>query len=189
MKRVIMLRHGPTHAKTMIGWTDLPADLSDHRALARLDAQLPEAVVVSSDLDRAVQTANAVQKTRARLPHDPALRELHFGAWENQLWADVNARDPDGIRQFWEQPGDTRAPGGESWNDLMGRVTGAVDRLISSHDTVIIVAHFGAILAQAQRAAGWTAQEAFAHKVEPLSMTESVLGPEGWRLEYLGRAP
>lgn len=186
MKRVLMLRHGPTHAKAMIGWTDLPADLSDHAAIARLAAALPAAPVVSSDLTRAVTTADAVQGARPRLPHDPALREIHFGTWENRLWADVNAEDPQAIHAFWDQPGETAPPGGESWNSLMARVTGAVDALLSTHDTVIVVAHFGAILAQAQRAAGWTPQEAFRHKLEPLSLTETRRGPDGWRLERLG---
>lgn len=186
MKRVFMLRHGPTHAKAMIGWTDLPADLSDAPALARLRAHLPAAPVVSSDLIRAVATADAVQGARPRLPHDPALRELHFGAWENRRWDDVNAEDPARIRAFWEDPGAPAPPGGESWNTVLARVTGAVDALLAAHDTVIVVAHFGAILAQAQRAAGWPATEAFRHKVAPLSVTETVRGPGGWRLERIG---
>lgn len=186
MKRVFMLRHGPTHARQMIGWTDLPADLSDHRALQRLRAALPDAPVVSSDLIRAVGTAHAIQGARPRLPHDPALREMHFGAWENRMWSEVNAQDPAAIRAFWEDPGDIQAPDGESWNMLLARVTGAVDRLLDSHDTVIVVAHFGAILAQAQRAAGWSAQDAFAHKIEPLSLTETRRENGAWRLTRLG---
>lgn len=39
--RLWWVRHGPTHAKTFIGWTDRPADLSDTAALARLAAFLP----------------------------------------------------------------------------------------------------------------------------------------------------
>ncbi|MCX8953857.1 histidine phosphatase family protein, partial [Ruegeria sp. NA] len=36
MTRLHLVRHGPTHAKTMVGWSDLPADLSDTAALRRL---------------------------------------------------------------------------------------------------------------------------------------------------------
>ena len=55
MSRFFWVRHGPTHAKTMVGWSDLPADLSDTARLARLSAHLPDgAPVVSSDLVRAV---------------------------------------------------------------------------------------------------------------------------------------
>ena len=81
MTRFWWVRHGPTHAKTMVGWQDAPADLSDQRALARLSEYLPqEAVVISSDLIRASATADAIESRRKRLPHDPALREIHFGA-------------------------------------------------------------------------------------------------------------
>jgi len=34
MTTLWLVRHGPTHAKAMIGWTDLPADLSDAGAIA-----------------------------------------------------------------------------------------------------------------------------------------------------------
>ena len=34
------VRHGPTHRKEMVGWSDVPADLSDTAALARLLRQL-----------------------------------------------------------------------------------------------------------------------------------------------------
>ena len=61
MTTLWMVRHGPTHAKAMIGWTDLPADLSDTDAIARLRTELPDAPIVSSDLIRAVATADALQ--------------------------------------------------------------------------------------------------------------------------------
>ena len=55
------VRHGPTHEKTFVGWRDVPADLSDHAQIARLDAHLPkEALMVSSDLIRCVATADAI---------------------------------------------------------------------------------------------------------------------------------
>jgi hypothetical protein len=73
MTRFWLVRHGPTHAKTMIGWTDLAADLSDTGALQRLAAHLPPgAPVISSDLSRAIATADALGPDRPRLPHDPA---------------------------------------------------------------------------------------------------------------------
>ncbi|MEN8741466.1 MAG: histidine phosphatase family protein, partial [Phaeobacter gallaeciensis] len=66
MTRLFLVRHGPTHAKSMVGWSDLPADLSDSAALHRLSAALPEdALVVSSDLSRAADTASAIQGDRA----------------------------------------------------------------------------------------------------------------------------
>ena len=171
MTRFWLVRHGPTHAKSMIGWTDLPADLSDTAALARLNAHLPpDAPVVSSDLQRAVATADALSP-RPRMAHDPALREIHFGQWEARPFAEVEAETPARIRAFWEAPGDNRPPGGESWNDLAARAHAALDRLQGTAPDIIIVAHFGPILAALQRANGMTALQVFAHKIDNLSVT------------------
>lgn len=177
MTRFWLVRHGPTHAKAMIGWTDLPADLSDSAALQRLSAHLPAgAPVISSDLSRAIVTADALGP-RPRLPHDPALREIHFGQWERRGFAEVEAEDPALIRAFWEAPGDIRAPGGESWNDLTSRTWDALDRLHGQAADLIVVAHFGPILAALQRAGGMTAAQVFAQKIDNLSVTCLTLDP------------
>ncbi len=177
MTRFWLVRHGPTHAKTMIGWTDLPADLSDTAALARLDAHLPaQAPVISSDLSRALATAAALPG-RPRLPPDPALREIHFGAWEARGFAEVEAEDPALLRAFWDSPGDIRPPGGESWNDLSVRTLAALTRLQGTAPDVIVVCHFGPILAALQHAAGIPALQAFAHRIDNLSVTSLTLSP------------
>jgi len=175
--RFWLVRHGPTHAKTMTGWTDLPADLSDTAALARLDAHLPRgAPVISSDLVRAVATADALGP-RPRLPHDPDLREMHFGQWETRAFADIEAETPALIRAFWESPGEVRPPGGESWSDLTARIWAALDRLQGVAPDLIVVAHFGPIVAALQRAQNVTPEAAFAHRIENLSVTSLCFGP------------
>lgn len=177
MTRFWLVRHGPTHAKTMIGWTDLQADLSDSAALTRLRAHLPaEAPVISSDLARAVATADALQPA-LRLPHDPALREIHFGQWEGRSFAEVEAEDPALIRAFWDQPGQIRPPGGESWNELTARTWAALDRLHGTAPEIVVVAHFGPILAALQRATGRSALETFAHRIDTLSVTCLTFSP------------
>lgn len=172
MTVIYMVRHGPTHAKTMVGWTDCPADLSDAAALARLSEFLPDdAVMISSDLIRAVTTADALAApARQRLPHDPRLRELHFGDWEDRTHSDISAEDPETSAAFWERPGPTAPPGGESFNMLTARVTEGLDAL-TAHPVVIIVAHFGAILSQVQRARGAGTENLFAQPIRPLSVT------------------
>ncbi|WP_103258344.1 histidine phosphatase family protein [Tabrizicola aquatica] len=180
MTRFWLVRHGPTHAKSMIGWTDLPADLTDTATLARLSAHLPaQAPVISSDLSRAIATADALGPNRPRLPHDPALREIHFGAWEQRSFTEVEAESPTLIRAFWDQPGEIRPPGGESWTDLTTRTWSALDRLQGQAPDVIVVAHFGPILAALQRATAATALETFAQKIDNLSVTCLTLAPPG----------
>jgi broad specificity phosphatase PhoE len=161
----------------MVGWTDLPADLSDTTALARLAAYLPtDAPVVSSDLSRAVATADALGR-RTRLPHDPDLREMHFGRWEMRGFAEVEAEDAARIRAFWESPGDINPPEGESWNALSGRVWAALDRLNGVAQDIIVVCHFGPIVAALQRAEELSPEAAFAHRIDNLSVTSLTFGP------------
>ena len=173
----------------MVGWTDLPADLGDTAALHRLEKALPNAPILSSDLCRAVQTANAVQGNRLRLQHEPALREIHFGAWEGLTHVQAEARDPELIFQFWDQPGAVRAPGGESWHQLADRVNQTVDRLNKDlpPGPVIAVAHFGVILTQVQRALGISAYAAFSHRIENLSLTQLRMGraPDAIRINHI----
>ena len=190
MSRVFWVRHGPTHARSMVGWSDIPADLSDAARIARLSAHLPDdALVISSDLVRASATADAIAGTRTRLPHDSDLREIHFGAWELQAFDAIP--DQDHLRAFWDQPGDIRPPGGESWNEITARVNRAITRLLDAHPgrDIIAVAHFGAILTQVQQALGVTPFEAFAHKIDNLSVTELHRTDARWRAERINHLP
>lgn len=190
MSRFFWVRHGPTHAKSMVGWSDLPADLGDAARIARLSAYLPEdALVISSDLIRARATADALAGSRTRLPETRDLREIHFGAWELQPFDSIP--DQTHLRAFWEQPGDIRPPGGESWHEVAARVTGAVERLCRAHPgrDIVAVAHMGAILTQVQTALGITAYEAFGHKIDNLSVTELRRDAAGWHAEAINRMP
>ena len=188
--RVSLVRHGPTHARGLIGWSDVPADLSDRKALARLDEFLcPDGVVVSSDLRRATATADAIAGKRMRLPHEAALREIHFGAWEGQVHSQI--ADQKRLRAFLETPGACHAPGGESWHQFTARVHGVIDRLIAAHRgrDLHIVAHFGVVLAQLQRALALDAQTAMAYRIDPLSITQLVFTTAGWRCAYINHCP
>lgn len=169
------VRHGPTHARGMVGWTDLPADLSDLDRIARLQAYLPDdAVVVASDLGRASATADAIQGGRVRLPDMFGLREMNFGEWEGQSAKDIQKSHPDLSRAFWTDPGDPAPPGGESWNAASARVARCVDQINTDYADrpVIAVAHMGIILMQIQRAAGLSAHGALGHVIDNLSVTE-----------------
>lgn len=192
MTRLHLVRHGPTHAKTMVGWSDIPADLSDHAALARLHAHLPrDALVISSDLSRAADTATAIQGTRRRLPHHPDLREIHFGTWEMRAFAEIEAEDPELAFAYWDSPGDVRPPNGESWNAVRARVDAAIDGLIDTYTgaDLIIVAHFGVILTQVQRALDLDAQQTFAHRIDNLSVTELAFDGKTWSVGRINHLP
>ncbi|RLK02646.1 histidine phosphatase family protein [Ruegeria conchae] len=192
MTRLHLVRHGPTHAKTMVGWSDLPADLSDHAAIGRLETHLPSnAVVISSDLSRAADTASAIQGTRQRLPHHADLREINFGTWELRPFAEIEAEDPELCFAYWDNPGDVRPPDGESWNEVRARVDAVVDTLIADNSgrDLVVVAHFGVILTQIQRALDVDAQEAFSHRIDNLSVTEITRLEAGWSVGRINHRP
>lgn len=192
MTQLWWVRHAPTHEKSFVGWRDVPADLSDTALIGRVADHLPAgAVIVASDLQRASTTADAIGGARHRLPDVPALREMDFGIWDGMDWRDVAARDPDLSRRFWEEPGDLRAPDGESWNDVSARVARAVDDLtlrFAGRD-IVLVAHMGVIMTQIQRASGSTAYQALGHQIDNLSVTQMGRDGAGWTLGTVNHLP
>ncbi|WP_068113686.1 histidine phosphatase family protein [Tropicimonas marinistellae] len=184
------VRHGPTGRRDMNGWTDVPADLSETTRIERLIGFLPmDAPLVSSDLVRAVSTADALQRSRARLPHESGLREIHFGAWEARNFDDIQQEDPQLSRLYWESPGDVRPPGGESWNDMADRVNRVVDWLTGEAGDIIAVAHFGTILSQLQRALKCTASEVLEQTIDPLSVTRLHWDGKQWSTDLVNFQP
>ncbi len=175
----------------MIGWTDLPADLSDTDALSRLDRYLPaNAKIVSSDLIRTIETANAITSRRERFDHAPELREMHFGDWENRQFSEVSEEAPEHIRAFYEDPGHIAPPNGESWHDLQARVSPKVDHLLyQAESDLIVVCHFGVVLSQLQRATSLSAYDTFAQRIDNLSVTEVLIEDGIWRAGAINHCP
>lgn len=172
--RLWLLRHGPTHEKSFLGWRDVPADLSDVDRIARLSASLPDdALVVASDLLRARQTADAIEGGRQRLADSAELREFNFGVWDGLGFSEVADRDPQISRMFWEDPGDVAPPQGESWNQVANRVTRFIADLTTEHEgrDIVVVAHIGAIMTQIGGTRGLDARRAISHQIDPLSVT------------------
>ncbi|MEM1386095.1 MAG: histidine phosphatase family protein [Pseudomonadota bacterium] len=192
MTRFWWVRHAPTHVKAMVGWVDVPADLSDAAQIARLSDYLPQrAIMVASDLSRASKTADALAKPdRSRLPDDPTLREINFGVWDGRAFDDVDKEAPVLLRKYWDQPGDVRPPEGESWNEVCARVNSAADALAHRYDEmdVIVVAHFGVVLTQVQRALGISPLDAFGYKIHNLSVTVTEFDGT-WRAGIVNHVP
>ncbi|MEM9756456.1 MAG: histidine phosphatase family protein [Pseudomonadota bacterium] len=187
------VRHGPTHETALTGWRDVPADLSDQAAIARLADFLPApAILVSSDLLRARQTAGVLATGRTRLSDAPDLREMNFGAWDGLTFAAIDAQDSAHARAFWEKPGDIAPPGGESWNGLAARVDRAVKDLTRAHAgaDIIAVAHMGVILTQIAAARKQRPAEALAQRIAPLSVSCIEIHPSGTaRADPVNHAP
>ncbi len=186
------VRHGPTHAKGFVGRTDLPADLSDTAALARLEAYLPSAaLIVSSDLSRASTTANAIAGDRQRLDELTSLREMDFGDWETREFSDIAQTDPDLSRAFWSDPATATPPRGESWQQVTDRVNRATDQIMATHPgrDIIAVAHVGVIITQLQRAGKMTSVSAMSFTIDNLSVTRLEFLDPDWRVRGVNHLP
>jgi len=179
------IRHGPTHAKCMVGWIDIKADLSDKSTLNKLDKHLPNnANVVSSDLSRAIETASAIQNNRNRLANAFNLREFNFGDWDGKNWKDISNAYPELSRAYWSNPGDIAPPNGESWNQSSKRINACVDEINanSSCKNIIAVAHLGVILTQIQRAMNISPLEVIANKIDNFSITRIRFSKNKWNV-------
>lgn len=177
MTRLWLVRHGPTHARRLVGHVDLPADLSDTARLRRLSDALPDAAVVSSDLRRAAATADAIAYGRPRLPSEAGLREFDYGDWDDRPFDEIDCPE---LRAYLDDPGARRAPGGESWDDVDARVEATLARLTAAAPAdLIVVAHMGVILTRWARATGLAPFRALAQGIAPLSLTRIDLAPGG----------
>ena len=186
------VRHGPTHQKVFTGWRDVPADLSDLNRISRLRNFLPKkSIMVSSDLKRATATAQAIGAETAPLIIEPNLREFNFGIWDGMPSEEIEKRDPELCREFWENPGDVMAPEGESWNMLKSRVSTAVNKINVEYkgNNIIAVAHFGVILTQLHLAIGRDAYDILANKIDNLSVTKISKEDQKWEVEMINICP
>src|ERR1700754_1917632 len=115
--RLILVRHGQsTHnaQARLQGQADPPLSDAGRAEAELLRPALPALDndrVVTSDLKRAVETAELLGHSGAR--RDPRFREIDVGAWEGRSLADF----PAGPETAW-RGGPLKAPGGGSWAAL-----------------------------------------------------------------------
>jgi 2,3-bisphosphoglycerate-dependent phosphoglycerate mutase/probable phosphoglycerate mutase len=157
LRRVVLLRHGQTDYNVtgrMQGHID--SQLTDEgRAQALRAAPVLGAMtfdrIVSSDLIRAVETANTIADVLG-LPVklDPRLRETHLGQWQGRSVAEVEVDYPGQIAEWRGDPRWT-PPGGESRVDVVRRSLPVVEEIDADlaeepgAQSLLIVAHGGMI--------------------------------------------
>lgn len=127
-------------------------------ALARRLA-LPHATFISSDLDRARATANLL--TLSPVISEPRLREMHFGDWEGRYWADLDVSEGVYAGEYSDAWTAIRTPGGESFDDVVARVTEWLEALPRRGGDYLVVGHAGSIRAAAVVLLGIPASRAF----------------------------
>lgn len=162
-----------------IGHTDRPlaeAGLTEIEALARrLDTHdLP---CISSDLARA--HASAERLTSGAITLDPRLREMNFGEWDGRSWADLEVADGAQLNEWMSDWTTIRAPGGESFADVVARVQSWLDDLPRDEARLLVVAHAGSIRAAAVVLLELPPSKAFALQVDHAHVTTFSIASHG----------
>lgn len=151
---LLAIRHGETAWNSdgrYQGQTDVPLNATGHAQaaqVARALAEEPLDAVYSSDLARAMQTAQVLaSQVGVPLRIDADLREQHFGFFQGLLASEIDARWPDDHRRWLRREPDFGPPGGESRKTFSDRCVGAVLRLAREHpgETLAIVCHGGVL--------------------------------------------
>jgi len=166
MTSILLIRHGETAwnaVRRLQGHIDIPLNEEGERqarALARALAGEPLDAIVSSDLGRAVQTAQAVASHHPQLPlhADPGLRERCYGAFEGLLYTEIAERYPLEFAEWQARNVDAVMPAGErtaeSFRQFYQRCMDGIARWAARYpqQRIVLVAH-GGVLECAYRAA------------------------------------
>ena len=150
MTMLCLIRHGQTDWN-LEGRYQGQTDVSlNHKGLAQAESTAQRlqgktfAALYSSDLKRALQTAEAVGAAlHLPIQPEPRLREINQGQWECQLVDVIKARYVDLWQQRSTDPASVRPPGGETVREVAERVHAALDDIARRHPNgfVVIVSH------------------------------------------------
>ena len=111
-------------------------------------AVLPWQRILTSDLKRAVETAEAIRRRRhAPMRIDPRLREQDWGQWTGQVIEILRSEDPQRLQTMEDAGWNFTPPGGESRRSVLARSLDALKDAAAAWPgkTVLVVAHEGVV--------------------------------------------
>jgi len=146
-----LIRHGETDWNTedrIVAATDLPLNATGIEQARHVGARLAELgtrfdTVYASDLARARVTAELAFPA-ATLRQDPRLRELDYGVFEGHRWDELDGSLAAAASHWRADPYTRRAPGGESYDDVIARFEAFRSELPPS-GRCAVVSHGGTI--------------------------------------------
>ncbi|GAA1094358.1 histidine phosphatase family protein [Tsukamurella spumae] len=147
--RLILLRHGQTPASVgrLYSGRGNPSltELGHEQARSAADLLRDTHIdaILSSPLERARQTAEAVNATRGlTVDIEDGLIETDFGAWEGLSFGEARERDPE-LHGRWLGDTTVAPPGGESFDEVHARVAALLERVVVDHPgrTLLMVSH------------------------------------------------
>ena len=167
MVELLVIRHGETAwnaEKRLQGHLDIGLNALGLQQAAALGQALRDVrldAIISSDLQRARQTAEAIAAHhRMAVTTDVGLRERCFGAFEGLLYGELESRHPSAYRSWMARELDSRYPSGinqaETLREFSARALAAIDRLATGSPRRIALVTHGGVLECAYRSATGT---------------------------------
>ena len=149
---VCFVRHGETDANItdrLQGQSDVPLNARGLEQADLVAARLkdePFDVIFSSDLSRALVTAEKIASGRPVIPA-VELREWNFGRWQGMLLKEILRDYPEEFRLFKSGSPDFEPPEGESAGRFLERAEKFMEMLLREHagKKILCVSHGGFI--------------------------------------------
>jgi len=152
--RIIVVRHGETEwnrDKIFQGQLDSPLSemgLLQAKAVAAALADEPVQAIYSSDLGRAMATAEIIAKPHhLQVIPEPRLRERHLGIFQGMVKKDISDKYPEELQRYNSGDPDHIIPNGESSRQRFDRSTACFLDLAKKHagERIILVTHGGVL--------------------------------------------
>ncbi len=154
--RFCLVRHGETDWNSehrLQGHTDIGLNIRGTAQAAQLahaikDSNLQFDVLYTSDLQRAVKTAQAIELLFNKSAIiDNALRERHLGALQGLTINEAPGLEPELWQSHISRNLNEELRGGESIKQFSDRIKSALERIRNQHlgKTILLVSHGGAL--------------------------------------------
>lgn len=148
--RLILVRHGQTDSNAdgrFQGHLDVPLNRvgrAQARAMAERVARFDPARIVSSDLERAVTTAQPIADlVGIKVEQEERLREINVGSWQGLTSADIGAANPWFFAALANGEDFRRSDSGETATQAGERVASVLTDLADTYpgETSVVVGH------------------------------------------------
>ncbi|PID34194.1 MAG: hypothetical protein CR976_01570, partial [Thiotrichales bacterium] len=146
-----LLRHGQVATPSLFSAPfEEPLGMEGWKQLTIATQNTEWDVVIAPPIRRCHDFARLLaQRLGCKFVVDKRFCELDFGEWIGLSQEQIMARDPELLKQYYFQPRRFHAPGGESMDSFMNRVSDGWDELLETYagQRVLILTHSGVIRA------------------------------------------